>query len=181
MSSNKPPSQNAIGRALGLSSGNMAKLRKQGCPMDSIEAAQAWRVARQNVAARKPAPAGVAPAARPPSPPPQDAPGADVEPGEDHDAARTRLRRAEANLMEMREAEERGSLIRIDAVKSALSVAMATVREALLQIPSRLAPLLAADTDPGNVQRLLHAEIHQALETLSGAGQRLGRPVEEVE
>ena len=181
MSSNKPPSQNAIGRALGLSSGNMAKLRKQGCPMDSIEAAQAWRVARQNVAARKPAPATVAPAPRLPVAPLQGDAAEDFDSGEDHDTARTRLRISEANLSEMREAEERGTLIRVDAVKAALSVAMATTREALLQIPSRLAPLLAADTDPASVQDLLHSEIHHALETLSGAGQRLGRPVEEVE
>ena len=54
-------------------------------------------------------------------------------------------------------------------------------REALLQIPSRLAPLLAADTDPASVQNLLHAEIHQALEHLSGAGSRLGQPVADLE
>jgi DNA-binding transcriptional MerR regulator len=34
----------------------MVKLKKQGCPMDSVEAAQAWRQAKQNVAQRKPAP-----------------------------------------------------------------------------------------------------------------------------
>ena len=178
------PSQAAIGRALGLSPPAITKLKKQGMPVDSVEAAQAWRVARQNVAARKPAP--VAPPARPPVPPPPAAfppldPPEDFDTGEDHDAARTRLRISEANLSEMKEAEERGVLIRIDAVKSALSVAMATVREALLQIPSRLAPLLAADTDPASVQTLLHSEIHQALEHLSGASERLGQPVAELE
>ena len=149
--------------------------------MDSIEAAQAWRVTRQNVAARKPAPATVAPAPRLPVSPLQGDAAEDFDSGEDHDTARTRLRISEANLSEMREAEERGTLIRVDAVKAALSVAMATTRETLLQIPSRLAPLLAADTDPASVQDLLHSEIHHALETLSGAGQRLGKPVEEVE
>lgn len=52
----KPPSQNAIGRALGLSSSNMTKLRKQGCPMDSVESVRAWRLERQNIAQRKPEP-----------------------------------------------------------------------------------------------------------------------------
>lgn len=179
------PSQAAIGRALGLSPASITKLKNQGMPVDSVEAAQAWRVARQNVAARKPAP--VAPPARLPMAPPAaafpplDRPVDDFDTGEDHDAARTRLRISEANLSEMREAEERGALIRIDAVKAALAVAMATAREALLQIPSRLAPLLAADTDPASVQNLLHGEIHQALEHLSGASERLGQPVAELE
>ena len=179
------PSQAAIGRALGLSPAAITKLKKQGMPVDSVEAAQAWRVARQNVAARKPAPA-MPPARLPTAPPaaafpPLDRPVDDFDTGEDHDAARTRLRISEANLSEMREAEERGALIRIDAVKAALSVAMATAREALLQIPSRLAPLLAANTDPASVQNLLHGEIHQALEHLSGASERLGQPMAELE
>lgn len=180
------PSQASIGRALNLSPATITKLKKQGMPVDSVESAQAWRVERQNVAARKPAPAAAvqAPAPARPAPPagvfpPLEFPGDDG--GEDHDAARTRLRISEANLSEMREAEERGDLIRLDAVKSALSVAMATVREALLQIPSRLAPLLAADSDPAHVQNMLHAEIHQALERLSGASERLGQPVAELE
>ena len=182
------PSQAAIGRALGLSPASITKLKNQGMPVDSVASAQAWRVARQNVAARKPVAPAVAPAPRLPVPPPAaafpplDRPDdAGFDTGEDHDAARTRLRISEANLSEMREAEERGALIRVDAVKAALSVAMATVREALLQIPSRLAPLLAADTDPASVQNLLHAEIHQALEHLSGAGSRLGQPVADLE
>jgi hypothetical protein len=54
-----PLSQAAIGRALGLSPAAMTKLKKQGMPVDSVEAAQAWRVQRQNVAQRKPLPAGV--------------------------------------------------------------------------------------------------------------------------
>ncbi|WP_148279923.1 hypothetical protein [Acidovorax sp. KKS102] len=56
MSNTKPLSQNAIGRELGLSSANMTKLRKQGCPMDSVESVRAWRLERQNVAQRKPEP-----------------------------------------------------------------------------------------------------------------------------
>lgn len=56
MSTIKPQSQNAIGRALGLSSANMTKLRKQGCPMDSVESVRAWRMERQDVARSKPEP-----------------------------------------------------------------------------------------------------------------------------
>ncbi|MDP2770485.1 MAG: hypothetical protein Q8O81_11700 [Giesbergeria sp.] len=56
MSNTKTLSQNAIGRELGLSSANMTKLRKQGCPMDSVEAVRAWRLERQSIAQRKPEP-----------------------------------------------------------------------------------------------------------------------------
>lgn len=57
----KPPSQNAIGRTLGLSSSNMTKLKKQGCPMDSVESVRAWRLENQNIAQRKPDPSRPAP------------------------------------------------------------------------------------------------------------------------
>lgn len=40
---NSKPSQNSIGRELGLSPATMSKMRKQGCPMDSVEAVRAWR------------------------------------------------------------------------------------------------------------------------------------------
>jgi len=168
--------------------------------MDSVEAAQAWREARQNIAARKPAPAGPAPAVAVPVqgvvgffprdlPPPTMQPwseglggdgrglpdGYGGDPSEDHQAARTRREIAEANLAEMREAEERGDLIRVSAVKSTLAAVFSTTRDALLQIPARLAPLVAADPDPASVQNTLHAEIHQALHHLAGASDRIGQ------
>ena len=95
--------------------------------------------------------------------------------GEDHQGARTRREIAEANLAEMREAEERGDLIRVSAVKGTLATVFATTRDALLQIPARLAPLLAADSDPANVQNTLHAEIHQALNDLANAPAKIGQ------
>lgn len=41
----KQPSQNAIGRALGLSSASMTKCKHLGMPTDSVESARAWRQA----------------------------------------------------------------------------------------------------------------------------------------
>ena len=175
------PTQKALAAALDMSPANVTKLKKQGMPVDSVASAQAWRESKQNVAARKPAPAGItsfnpAPIAVP-DPPPFDAarmPEYKDFPDEDHQMARTRREIAEANLAEMREAEERGDLIRVGAVKTTLSTVFATVRDALLQIPARMAPLLAADTDPVNVHNSLHAEIHQALLHLAGASDRVG-------
>lgn len=181
----RPMSQAAIGRALGLSPASMTKLKGQGMPVDSVESALAWRQARQNIAARKAEPLGAsAPSTRVV---PDSFAGigmgtvmdpAAVEPAdpvETHDAARTRREIAEANLAEMKESELRGDLIRVSAVKAELSTVFAGTRDTLLQIPARLAPLLAADADPASVQNTLHTEIHLALQHLAGASERVGQ------
>ena len=166
-------SQAAIGRALGLSPAAMTKLKKQGMPVDSVEAAQAWREARQNVAARKPPPAPFASGyARRPDPSNAFPPFPDGM-DEDRDAARTRREIAEANMAEMDEARLRRELIRVQAVQDHLALDFATTREGLLQIPARLGSILAAESDPAAVQRKLHEEIHLALHRLSGAADAL--------
>ena len=145
--------------------------------MSSVEEAQAWRENRQNVAQRKPVPKSIS-----------ENPGLRVGmrgddassisdlgsiPGEDRDEARTRREIAEANLAELEEAERRRELISVSAVKAAISTDFAVTRDALMQLPARAAPLLAAETDPAACERMLHAEIHQALTTLAGTTDRL--------
>jgi hypothetical protein len=93
----------------------------------------------------------------------------DIGMGEDRDEARTRREIAEANMAEMDEARLRRELIRVASVQAQLSTDYATTRDAMLQIPARMAPLLAASADPAAIQSLLHAEIHQALMTLAGS------------
>lgn len=172
-------SQSDLARSLGLSKQAVSKLKKQGMPVDSVAAAQAWREARQNVAQRKPVAPDVS-TARPWKPWgdfPSERPGPAGEfgggslgaLGEDRDEARTRREIAEANMAELMEAKQRRELIRVASVQAQLSTDYATTRDAMLQIPARMAPLLAAETDPAVVQNLLHAEIHQALLTLAGA------------
>lgn len=53
--SEKPLSQAAIGRALGLAPSTMTKHKAAGMPMDSVESARAWHKAHTNIAQRKPA------------------------------------------------------------------------------------------------------------------------------
>lgn len=178
--------QAALGRALDLSKQSISKLKKQGMPVDSIQAAQAWREARQNVAARKPSPVRAAPQAAAPAPdvarpafisamPPLDQPDWGNEPDEDRDRARTRREIADANKAEMEEAKMRREQIRVQAVETMLATDFATTRDALMQIPARLAPLFAADSDPVSIQNTLEAEIHQALMNLAGASEQLSR------
>lgn len=180
-------SQAALGRALGLSPAAITKLKGQGMPVDSVEAAQAWREARQNVAARKPAPSSLSssespvsalrvfpPLHRPdPGVPGPDRHGLADDLGEDRDAARTRREISEANIAEMTEARLARELIRVAVVQAQLGTDYATLREAMLQIPARLAPKLAAESDPAAIQVMLHAEIHQALQEMAGVADKL--------
>ena len=174
-------SQAALGRALGLSPAAVTKNKGLGMPVDSVASAQAWREARQNVAQRKPVPKA--------KPAPAPAPAQRIEvagipvfgggpiealpPIEDRDDARTRREIAEANIREMDEAKQRRELILVSAVQAQLSTDYATTRDAMLQIPARMGPVLAAEKDPATVQTLLHAEIHKALMTLAGAAERV--------
>ena len=91
--------------------------------------------------------------------------------------AKTLREAAEAQIARLKLAEMQGDVIRVDAVKNQLATVFSTVREALLQIPARMAPLLAADTDPVSVHNVLHAEIHQALHHLAGAADRVGESI----
>ena len=84
-----------------------------------------------------------------------------------YEEARRRRETAEANLAEMKQAEMQGTLIRADAVRAAWAAKITGARDALLQIPSRIAPVLAACTDLVEVTALLEAELRQALAELS--------------
>lgn len=96
-------------------------------------------------------------------------------------ANRSRREAADAEMAELRLAEAQNSLIRVDAVKSALGSVFSTTRDALLQIPARLSPLLAAESDPATVQTMLYTELHQALQHLAGASARLGQTESAIE
>lgn len=85
----------------------------------------------------------------------------------DYMISRTRRETAEAELAELKLAEQHGSLIRVNAVKQALANAFTSTRDSLLQIPSRLAAVLAAETDAAKVHELLQLELYRALEGMS--------------
>lgn len=87
--------------------------------------------------------------------------------GGSYEEARTRRELAEASIAEMKQAEMEGMLIRADAVRAAWAAKISGARDALLQIPSRVAPVLAAETDLVAVTALLEGELRQALSELS--------------
>ena len=184
-----PKNQTELSCLLGIAKSAVSEQAKRGMPVDSLEAAQAWRAANLNPARKKGTrfdPAQL----RPPQPdsPPAGATIAPVNAGQQattekddtpeksapeptrfsaFDEARTRREVADANLSELKEAELRGQVIRADAVRSAWAAKIATVRDALLQIPSRLAPVLAAESDLVVVTAKLETELRQALAELS--------------
>ncbi len=86
---------------------------------------------------------------------------------------RNRREAAEAERAELSLAEEKGQLIRVEAVKAALANMFSATRDALLQIPARLGPQLAAESDASAAQTMLHAEIHQALQQLATAAEQV--------
>ena len=84
-------------------------------------------------------------------------------------ASKARRERAEAELAELKLAEQQGQLIRADAVRAAHAKRLAGLRESLLQIPSRLAAVLAAETDQAKCHDALQRELHGVLASVSQA------------
>jgi len=167
----------------------ISRWARRGMPTDTVESARAWQAANIRSRVR----VGSLQPAEPPNRPTKPAscpavtsaaasggvaaPDDETDPG--YGAWRVLREKAEAGLASMRESEMRGELIRLSAVKTALGVMFATARESFLQLPSRLAPQLAGETDPATIQNLLYDEIHRTLTELSGAGDRLGEPAAE--
>jgi hypothetical protein len=175
----------------------VSRLAKRGMPTDSIERAERWRkrhldpgrVKGVRADTMEQLPASALPIAEPvglPDPaadlvtqagaaaaePGAAAPAADggqqpTDPG--YQLSRSRQAAADARTAEIKLAELEGSLVRIDQVKAQLAAMLAPVREGLLQIPARLAPDIAPQSDPGRIQTLLEIEIHRVLAPLSKA------------
>ena len=83
--------------------------------------------------------------------------------------SRARRELAEADMAELKLAEQRGLLVRAADIRAAQSRRLAALREALLQLPARLAPVLAAEADAGKVHEQLQAELHQVLAHMTEA------------
>ncbi len=94
---------------------------------------------------------------------------------EDYYTSRARRESAEADLAELKLAEQRGELVRADEVRASLSRVVAGLREALLQLPARLVPVLSAEPEPARMHEVLHAEIVRALSQISGTEEANGR------
>jgi phage terminase Nu1 subunit (DNA packaging protein) len=143
----------AISGATGLSERVLALYKKKGMPVATAAASIAWITQNKRVKIDSPRPTGNA-----------DAP--EVKPSGYMDA-RVARERAEAELAQIKALEARGTLVSREAVRSELARRLSGLREALLQIPSRLEAVLAAEEDPGKIHQLLEDEIYAALAGVS--------------
>lgn len=89
--------------------------------------------------------------------------------------AKTLREAAEAQIARIKLSEMQGDVIRVDAIRSALAGMIASTRDSLLQIPARVAPVLAVETDAARVHDLIQSEIHQALAQLVASPDRITR------
>ncbi len=107
---------------------------------------------------------------------PRGAPSPDAEPSPARllMSARADREKLQAELARLELARKRGELVSVAEVERHLSVRAISMRESLDAIADRLSTVLAAETDPGAVHRIIRAELHAALEQLTEPGLRRG-------
>jgi len=110
----------------------------------------------------------------PPALPPSYQPGTDNSKNATYMQAKTAREVYEAKNAQLEYEERTGKLLRADEVKSHLASKIASMREAFLQIPSRLVPILAAETDAAKIHTLLESEIVRAMALVNEGND--GRP-----
>lgn len=82
----------------------------------------------------------------------------------------------EAKSAQLDYEERSGKLIQMTAVESVFGQGLAATRESLMQIPSREAAALAAETDAQKVEKHLADAIHAALTSLAAPLEKLTKP-----
>jgi transcriptional regulator with XRE-family HTH domain len=169
--SNKHPSQSEIARALGITPGRVTQLKKKGMPNYSIEAARAWKA--QHIAPVTGSKADLAPAAPLGGNALVYMPAAVNEHPQSYESSRARREAADADMAELKIQELRGDMVRLSAVKAVWANTISNTRNALLQLPSRIAPVVAAESDINACSCILESAIYEAL-TQMATGHSMG-------
>ena len=90
-----------------------------------------------------------------------------VKLGSSYDEARTRKVNAEAEIAELELKKIHNELVNADDVVQAWTDVLASVKSRLLSIPTKAAPVVAAETNAGMCQKIVEELIQEALEELS--------------
>ena len=170
-----------MAEALGVSKSQVDRDKQAGMPMHSAAAARAWREAQHDMSrtvegridrpgtpdAPRPAVGGLASAAgaggsvdSPASTEPDEpAPGDTAE----YRKARAERERTSADRAQLELDQLRGKLIDVDEAKRLAFTSFRSVRDAVLNVPARVAAQCAAETDALRVEQLIEDELSLAL------------------
>lgn len=161
----RPPRKVSIARALGVSGASVTRYARRGMPCTSIEEALAWRAA--NIPPGLWRTGAASAGATPP-------PAAEAAPALSDSAKLMRARAAreehEAELARLRRLEVEGKTLLVDDHRKIVFEFARRARDALMQVPSRCAPLVAAEPDQLACRRILDAEVRGVLLQLAEVG-----------
>lgn len=87
--------------------------------------------------------------------------------GNGYNSSRARRERYEADLAEMKVREAQGDLVRVAWVRQEMAKQIGQIRANLMQLPARLAPLVAAEGDVRKCRALLESSVRSLLSTLA--------------
>lgn len=145
---------------------SLARIAESSDPQKGYMAAVNARQREQH----RPAPAASVPPVSPP-PPPAASPAAEDLPSRNatYNQARTAREVFAAKLAQLQYEQEVGKLVNADEVRAEFGKRVMAVRDQLLRLPERLAPMLVGQGDLMVVKRTLDAEIRAALSQFAGA------------
>mgnify|MGYP003385716122 CR=1 FL=1 len=83
-----------------------------------------------------------------------------------------------ARLAKLSYEEKSGSLVKVDIVKVAWFNTLRVLRDRVLGLPDRMAPVLSAESDPKVVRDLLEKELRQILTDVADAVNLVNTPME---
>lgn len=72
-----------------------------------------------------------------------------------------------AKLSQLEYEQRIGKMVRTDDVRMALASRITQVRDSILQVPARLAPVIAAEPSPARVRDLMEDELRRTLDQLA--------------
>lgn len=144
--------------------------------IDPVKADADWERNTNQAQQRKdpaPTPKSVPRAQTPTTPPPV---GASEGGGPNYAQSRAIKEAYHARLAKLSYEEKSGALVRTDNVKIAWFNILRVMRDRLLNMPDRMAPLLSAETEPKQVRELLDAELRLVLDDAADAIANLNTP-----
>lgn len=175
-----------MAEALGVAKSQVHRDAQAGMPMHSADAARAWRVAQHDVSRTvegridRPATdaplaavgglasaAGAGEAATSPASSDVDGP----LPGDtaEYRKARSERERTAADRAQLELDQLRGRLIDVTEAKRLAFTSFRTLRDAVLQVPARVAPLCVGQVEPLVVEQLFEAELATVLSAIDPA------------